>query len=202
LKLLWSNRLRVSPQVKILQQGRAIYVDLLRSMSSAAPRQRKLQIVRLSAMAAAAAAVILLLAELYWRQSAAHADLSHNIMTAKERAVAVRAKLSKLESAAGQAFALHLLRNETISVIAIWQELTKLIPDSAWLSDLTIEKNSLLLSGFAESSAELLAPLEASPLSDHAGFTSPIIMAPGESFERFSIRLVLSAVPSSEQPSR
>ena len=121
LEFLCANRCRFSPQVKILREGSSITVELLRNINPFTPDRRRLRTFRSCGVAAATAALMVLLAGVYWRQSMALADLSHNILAEKKHAVAVRTKLSRLESAAGRASTLRLLRNETISIVPIWE---------------------------------------------------------------------------------
>jgi general secretion pathway protein L len=153
------------------------------------PSHRKLRRIRILAAAAAAMALILLLSAVQWRQLLATREIDKALALTGKRAAAVRAKLTELEVFGKQAAEIQRRKFETVPIAGIWAELTKLMPDTAWLSELRIENSQVVISGFAKSSAELLGVLEASPLFEQASFTSPVSMARDSSVEQFSIRV-------------
>jgi general secretion pathway protein L len=74
----------------------------------------------------------------------------------------------------------------------ILRELTGLLPDSAYLTELTYKDRVVEISGMAASASQLLPVLEASPLFSGVEFSAPIV-AQGAGLERFRIRLRLEA---------
>jgi general secretion pathway protein L len=58
--------------------------------------------------------------------------------------------------------------------LAILRELTEILPADVWLTNLTIDKNGVELSGFAATASGLIPLLEASPTLERAEFTSPV----------------------------
>jgi len=70
----------------------------------------------------------------------------------------------------------------------ILRELTGLLPDSAYLSELTYRDRTVEITGLAPSASQLLPVLEASPLFVGVEFSAPIV-AQGAGLERFRIRL-------------
>jgi general secretion pathway protein L len=181
------------PRIKVMHNETAFDVELRPAICALGPKRLMLHRLRSSTAVAAIASIMLLFGLLYWRQTTALAELSLRTEATRERAMVVRTKLSKLEQDAAIFSALHERRRQKASIIAILRELTELIPDGAWLTELRIEQDAILLTGQARSSADLLVAFEASPLFDEVRFTSPIIRAPGESVERFSIRLELQS---------
>jgi len=74
----------------------------------------------------------------------------------------------------------------------ILRELTGLLPDSAYLSELTFQERTVEITGLAPSAAQLLPVIEASPLFSGVEFSAPIV-SQGAGLERFRIRMRLEA---------
>jgi Tfp pilus assembly protein PilN/Tfp pilus assembly PilM family ATPase len=74
----------------------------------------------------------------------------------------------------------------------ILRELTMLLPDTAYLSELTFRDRTVEITGHAPSASQLLPAIEASPLFSGVEFSAPIV-AQGAGLERFRIRMRLEA---------
>jgi len=74
----------------------------------------------------------------------------------------------------------------------ILRELTMLLPDTAYLSELTFRDRTVEITGHAASASQLLPAIEASPLFSAVEFSAPIV-AQGAGLERFRIRMRLEA---------
>jgi Tfp pilus assembly protein PilN len=74
----------------------------------------------------------------------------------------------------------------------ILRELTMLLPDTAYLSELTFRERTIEITGQAASASQLLPAIEASPLFSAVEFSAPIV-AQGAGLERFRIRMRLEA---------
>lgn len=74
----------------------------------------------------------------------------------------------------------------------ILRELTGLLPDTVYLSELTFRERTLEITGIASSASQLLPVIEASPLFSGVEFSAPIV-AQGAGLERFRIRMRLEA---------
>jgi len=74
----------------------------------------------------------------------------------------------------------------------ILRELTGLLPDTAYLSELNFRERTVEITGLAPSASQLLPVLETSPLFKGVEFSAPIV-AQGAGLERFRIRLRLEA---------
>jgi Tfp pilus assembly protein PilN len=70
----------------------------------------------------------------------------------------------------------------------ILRELTGLLPDTAYLSELNFRERTVEITGLAPSASQLLSVLEASPLFSGVEFSAPIV-AQGAGLERFRIRM-------------
>jgi len=72
----------------------------------------------------------------------------------------------------------------------IIKELTERIPEEAWLSEMRIAGDSLIIGGYADTATQLIPLLEDSPLFGDVAFLSPVSKT-REGNERFRIRLKL-----------
>jgi general secretion pathway protein L len=73
--------------------------------------------------------------------------------------------------------------------IAIWEELAQVLPDSSFLTDLTIAQDKVSIAGYTRSASAIIVALEASNIFDEVAFTSPVVKVPGREDDRFSIEL-------------
>jgi general secretion pathway protein L len=76
--------------------------------------------------------------------------------------------------------------------LAVWSEVTRLLPDSAHLTRLVIKSNLVVLEGAAEAPEMLVEALEAAALFERVALTSPIVKAVQSSRYQFAIELSLA----------
>ena len=76
------------------------------------------------------------------------------------------------------------------------EELSRLLPDDAFLEALTIDGKSMVIEGQATSPEGLISRLEASPLLSNVAFAAPVYRNPADAQSHFSIRM--EAVVSDE----
>lgn len=181
------------PRIKLLRNEGDFELELRPSVSAPGPKRLVLNRLRSITAVTAIASILVLLGLLYWRQMTALSELSLRMESTKERAMIVRTKLSELERDMAIFSALQEAYEQRPSVITILGELTELVPDGAWLTELNLEPDAIILTGHAKSSVNILVAFEASPLFGRARFASPVIRVPGDSVERFSIRLELQS---------
>ena len=118
--------------------------------------------------------------------------LSTQTAAARSEAATVRQAVEASQAASAQIAAMGRLVQARVPLARIVEELTAVLPDSAWVSDLRIDGDVVEFTGFAKSAASLVAPLENSPLFMQASLTSPVVLDSTEDKERFSIRLRLN----------
>jgi general secretion pathway protein L len=126
------------------------------------------------------------------RQASELEDLSQRTETAQKKAVEVRKRLALMESSSQRIVELKTAKLSGPSPLAIWEELTRLIPDTAWVSSLAIDKAQVTIEGNARSPEELITLLDASLLFEAVSFNAPVTKLPGNDLTRFVIRLALS----------
>lgn len=96
--------------------------------------------------------------------------------------------LTKTQSAFAEIASYQKLRSETVSKVVILEELTRILPESAWITDLKIDGGTIDISGLAVSAAALVPILERSKVFVDATSTASLTLDPREEKERFSIR--------------
>lgn len=75
-------------------------------------------------------------------------------------------------------------------LVDVLRELTRLFPDTAWVSDFSYSDRGLQVRGYAASASELIGILEASPIFQNVVFLSAIVRD-DDGMERFSIGMEL-----------
>jgi general secretion pathway protein L len=166
-------------------------IDLLHSarQESGAATQR-----RISPAALLAACVLVLsgsaIAIGLARYEAALQRLEEETDAAKANALAVRRSLTTVEGSLGQVAELRRLKARP-PVIRVLDELTRLLPDTAWVSYLKVEGEAVEATIVAPATGELLALFERSPLFTGVSLTAPVTYDAAGQSERASVRMTL-----------
>jgi general secretion pathway protein L len=63
------------------------------------------------------------------------------------------------------------------------------LPDSSFLTDLTVKDSDVSIAGYSAAASSIIVALEGSDMFDQASFTGPVVKAPGNTGDRFSIDL-------------
>lgn len=99
-----------------------------------------------------------------------------------ERSAAqVRADQSRIEIA-------RRLKAERMPATLILDEVTRLLPDTAWLQEFRLDSDVVEIVGLAASASSLLPAFDRSPLFHQSSFTAPLRQEAGEDRERFRLR--------------
>jgi general secretion pathway protein L len=134
------------------------------------------------------------------RQTLTLAAIEDQTGIAEKGAVKVRQHVERLETASREVRALQQFRRRQHSVLEVWEELSRVLPDSAWLQSLSFTQESVTAEGLAESAEDLISLLEASPLFERVKFASPVYKNPDEKRARFTISLELAKPPQGAAP--
>jgi general secretion pathway protein L len=118
--------------------------------------------------------------------------------SAKDKALAVNSSLRAIEASLTGVAELRRLKTARPPVIRILAELTRLLPDSAWVTSLRIEGGALEVTIVAQSASELLPLLVRSPLFNAADLSAPVTYDPERRSERATVRMTLkpAAIPA------
>jgi general secretion pathway protein L len=110
---------------------------------------------------------------------------------ARAEAATVRLAVEASQAASAQIAAIDRMLHARLPAARIIEELTVIMPDTAWVSDLRIDGDVVEFTAYAKSAAALVPLLAKSPLFTEASLTSPVILDNIEDKERFSVRLRL-----------
>jgi Tfp pilus assembly protein PilN len=66
-------------------------------------------------------------------------------------------------------------------------DLTELLPDSSYLTEMRYRVEEIRIAGFSDSAARLIALIEVHPSFDQARFNAPVVMDPTSNLERFDL---------------
>ncbi|UVK46527.1 PilN domain-containing protein [Mesorhizobium sp. AR07] len=157
-------------------------------------RDRRVRTAGMAACSMLAAAVLVTFAHAHWRSWQAGAELDARIADAQVLAKAARSALQKRQAGIEQIEKIRQEKKTTPSLVRVWGELTHLLPDTTWLTDLSAKGDDLTITGFSTSAAELIQPLDASPLFSAPEFAAPVVKVPGQDGEHFTISAKIGAL--------
>jgi len=80
-----------------------------------------------------------------------------------------------------------LLKTMSVSSVILIEALSRALPESAYVNEIRLEKDSLRIMGLAEDAPALLAPLERSEHVTNVHFIAPTARGPDGRLFRFSI---------------
>jgi general secretion pathway protein L len=166
-------------------------VDFLRTVDARlGPRERRLTAPLVLTATAGLLAVSAVVQGL-WRSHAALDDLQTRVGSARAEAAVVRRALEGSDAVMGELASLQRLKMTQMPVVLMIGELSKLLPDTVWVTELRLEGDVLDISGLAKSGASLLSLFEGSRLFSDAALTAPLTLDQQEDKERFSLRVRL-----------
>lgn len=114
------------------------------------------------------------------------------------RLAAVRRQISDADTFAAVMATAHERKAGMVPITALLEELTRLLPDSTWLSELRIEKETGFISGRSSNASELIRLLSRSSALKELSFTSPVVRDPLNGIERFQIRFEIRGPGSAD----
>jgi general secretion pathway protein L len=185
----WLERVRelgVAPAI-VDVGGMETLVNLLPEQER--PRERRvlqrlnLILVLLAVILGAGAAFIPV-----WKERAAVIVLAPRVEVAQKRAEAVAILRRKLEKSLESSQFLSTHRNNMPIASDVLLELTRLLPDGTWLSQLTMKEGMVDLRGESTEASALIARLQGSALFQSAEFRSPITTNSASGRDRFYIQ--------------
>ncbi len=114
------------------------------------------------------------------------------IAALKAEAREIQTRQSKSETARLNAEDLVRNKQEAITVTETLEELTRLLPDEAWLTKLIVSGGKLQLVGFASAADQILPMIEDSRLFSSPTFSAPVRLDAKTQKERFRISFELN----------
>ncbi|MEX0347704.1 MAG: PilN domain-containing protein [Rhizobiaceae bacterium] len=125
----------------------------------------------------------------HWRNLAAEAEVDRQILAAEKQASMVRALIAARNLKLDQVMSIRNEKLGAVPVVSIVEEMSRIIPDSTWLTDVQIDDGKVLFSGFSRSAAALIPILEESRLFRAPTFRTPVVRVANQQGERFTISM-------------
>jgi general secretion pathway protein L len=148
---------------------------------------------KIALLAASLLMVPLTVANYSYQYGVAASKVERAIEPLALEAKALRVELDKRAALAAEMQALRKNIKDSKPAIAIWEELARVLPDSSFLTDLTITPEKVSIAGYTQSATAIIVALEASSIFDEVTFTSPVVKVPGRTDDRFSIDLKIGS---------
>jgi len=125
------------------------------------------------------------------RYEAAIERLEAETAAAKVKALAVKRSLAGGEAFLAQIAELRRVKTTKPTVIRVLDELTRLLPDTAWVNSLKIEGDAVQVTIIGKTTGDLLPLLDRSSLFTVGGFNAPVTYDPVGQSERATVRMTL-----------
>ena len=131
---------------------------------------------------------------LYDRQQAFADKLSQQLTLARSQAVAAQQVEKKAVALlVQQRFLPEQKRNG--SVMAVLAEVTRVLPDDAWVFNMEVKGREVRMHGYAPAASTLLGRFAQSLLLENARFRAPLTQAPRAGLERFDLSCDFKGAP-------
>jgi general secretion pathway protein L len=165
---------------------------------------RRFRRIAMAMVALAASFVVAGLGVTFWRQSREAEALDAAISEAYARAAHVRQIADRASKENRLRSVLHERRRRTPPLTQLWEEISRLMPDSAYLTDFHLSETrngerQVDLAGFAQSAVGLPLLFDQSRYFSEAELTAPILSDPRERRESFSLRLKVLELPENTE---
>jgi general secretion pathway protein L len=182
-------------EIAILDDGRMVAPDLESVRQIIPPPLGTTLGHRLIAVGGALAlfGLVLTIGHLHWRYSIAEAELGRLIAAAEGEVVEVRSMIAARNSKIAQISAVRNEKRGAVPIVSVVEEMSRVIPDSTWLTDIEVGGNAATFTGFSASAAALISVLEASPLFGSPTFNAPIVRVTNQEGERFTISMKIES---------
>jgi general secretion pathway protein L len=125
------------------------------------------------------------------RYDAALAEITAQNAKLRAEAAAVQSAIDRSNTAVADLMRLQQTRLTRLPAVEVVEELTRLLPDSVWLTDFRIEGEIVDITGLSKSAAAIPSLLAGSPSFVDVTLSAPVTLDPREDRERFSLRLRL-----------
>jgi general secretion pathway protein L len=158
-------------------------------------RQRPERWARVLAYALAAPAVVLAVALVAqgWIETELYARvLNQQVQRLEPQALGVREQSQQVNELEARAARLAAVRQETWRKLVLLRELTEVLPNSTWLQEAQVSEQTVEIFGYSDRAADLVQPLENSPLFARVEFTAPITRD-AQNKEIFRLRMRLES---------
>jgi general secretion pathway protein L len=144
---------------------------------------RRWNVFALAGLAIALGAMVIFAA--YLRSAAASDALAAEVEAASERTVVIHRLAHDIRDVRAQ-IEFPLAQKRASLFIAILSEVTRVLPDGTWLTELSVDGNKAHIQGFSKSASDIVGQIDRSPLFANAQFVAPLQSAQ-DGAERFDL---------------
>jgi general secretion pathway protein L len=140
----------------------------------------------------------------FQRQETALQELASETGKVRAEAQKVRAALDSIEQERAALDGLKSRKWDAAGVLDIWEELSRILPDHSWVSELRLTEGAerkerrIVVTGFSSAAADLVGLIDASPLFQDVALAAPIALDPNEQRERFVLQASVTATRPAE----
>lgn len=121
------------------------------------------------------------------RQDRALAGLDEKLTEARAAAAKARNAGDAASTAKSRISAIRGIKRTHPSVLQVWEDLTRALPDSAWLVEFKLNGATGRVSGYADSAAPLINALESTAGFSDVSFAAPVTLDRRQSREKFTM---------------
>jgi general secretion pathway protein L len=118
--------------------------------------------------------------------------LSQEVLLARKKAAAVRNLSDEIQVLESNSRYVSELRQNTALITRVLNDMTSLLPDDTWLTQLRLVDNRVEISGYSPDSSRLIALFDGSGVLGEPKFRSPLTRDQRSGVERFSLTLRLT----------
>lgn len=136
-------------------------------------------------------AALVFSAVIFLRQSHGLSEVQVQTQGLEKVVAEVRHRLDVIKSSSAELSALQVRNAAVADRLAIIEEMSRILPDDAFLDAMVIDANQVNIDGNANSPEQLIAALEASPMFQNVSFSSANFKNPGDAQSHFSVKLDL-----------
>lgn len=122
-----------------------------------------------------------------WRHYEANTALDQAIELETQNASAVRRLIAQRNESLAQLTTVREEKDGAVPIVVVMEELSKIVPDDTWITDLEINAGVVSISGFSADASKLIPLLEASSYFKEPTFRSPVLRVNVQVGDRFSI---------------
>jgi len=141
-----------------------------------------------------------------WRKQATLTELADRIEASRAKAQSIRSQMDDLDK---RQSAMMRVRGDKVSghsLSDVWEKVTATLPTQSWLTELQLmqagtgtDGQTLRLTGFSPSAAELVTLFENADSFAEAALTAPVSVDPTEKRERFALQMKVRNPPSEKK---
>lgn len=134
----------------------------------------------------------------FHRYDAASEQIGAEIANMRAQALTIRRSWSEAEATLKRIADFRRIRADAPKLVAILDELTRLLPDTVWVSHLELEGNMLNVTVVAPSASDVLPMLQRATFAKGATLASPVTFDVAGTRERATVRITLA--PAAGKP--